>query len=237
MILLQLLQLRVYAGRSDILQDSGNTYLVGFSLPESGVSGQGFRDASYTPFYLVYTISSIVLYALCVTTAFFIVSKTHSKMGMKEFTHNNSEVLIGLTIVMSVFIVLELVTEFVMAGIWSEAVKDPVIAVYVVTSTVLYCIPGVVSVCMIVKTIIIRHIKTKKDGQNTCNINSEVNNNNTIANEQIPEVENQSPRKKKKSITAFPLYSFIWLASYFAYLLLYFFFLPLYSLLPTQLGS
>ena len=148
---LRLLQLRVYAGQSDVLQDSGNTYLVGFSLPQSGVSGHGFRDASYTPFYLVYVISSIVLYALCVITAFFIVSKTHSKKGMKEFTHSNSEVLIGLTIVMSVFIVLEVVTEFIVASIWSKAVKDPVIAVYVVTSTVLYCIPGVVSVCMIMR--------------------------------------------------------------------------------------
>ena len=221
---LRLLQLRVYAGQSDVLQDSGNTYLVGFSLPQSGVSGQGFRDASYTPFYLVYVISSIVLYALCVTTAFFIVSKTHSKKGMKEFTHSNSEVLIGLTIVMSVFIVLEVVTEFIMASIWSKAVKDPVIAVYVVTSTVLYCIPGVISVCMIVRKMIIRHTQTKKDdaeGQN--NINSEVNSNNII--EQIQtDAESQNPRKKKKSITAFPLYSFVWLASYFAYLLLYSFF-------------
>jgi hypothetical protein len=191
------LQLRVYAGRSDVLEDSGNTYLVGFSLPESGVSGQGFRDASYTPFYLVYMISSIVLYALCVTTAFFIVSKTHSIKGMKEFTKSNSEVLIGLTIVMIVFIVLELVTEFVMAGIWSEAVKDPIIAVYVVISTVFYCIPGVVSACMI-----LREIKRKKD-------NSDQGGN------QIP---------KEKSITAIPLYSFVWLASYFAYLLLYSFF-------------
>jgi hypothetical protein len=45
-----------------------------------------------------------------------------------------------------------------MTGIWSEAVEYPVIAVYVVTSTVFYCIPGVVSVCMIV-----REIKRKKD--------------------------------------------------------------------------
>jgi hypothetical protein len=66
----------------------------------------------------------------------------------------------------------------------------------VVISTVFYCIPGVVSVCMIV-----REIKRKKDD---------------------PVGGNQNP--KEKSITAFPLYSFVWLASYFAYLLLYSFF-------------
>ena len=91
-----------------------------------------------------------------------------------------------------------------MASIWSKAVKDPVIAVYVVTSTVLCCIPGVVSVCMIMRKMIIRHTHTKKDdpeGQN--NINSEVNSNNI--NEQIrTDAESQNPRKKKKSITAFP---------------------------------
>ena len=77
---------------------------------------------------------------------------------------------------------------------------------------------------MIMRKMIIRHTQTKKDdpeGQN--NINSEVNSNNI--NEQIQtDAESQNPRKKKKSITAFPLYSFVWLASYFAYLLLYSFF-------------
>ena len=62
------------------------------------MSSQGFRDESYTPFYLVYVISSTVLYILCVTTALFIVSK--SRNDMKEFTTSNNDVLIGLTILL-----------------------------------------------------------------------------------------------------------------------------------------
>ena len=139
----------MYAGSSHLLEDSGNTHLVGFSLPQSSVSGQEFRNESYTPFYLVYVISSIVLYILCVTTALFILSK--SRGDMKHFTQNNSDVLIGLTVVMSVFIILEVITEIIMAIVWTNAVKDPVITVYVVLSTLLYCFPGIVSVCNMAK--------------------------------------------------------------------------------------
>ena len=214
----------MYAGRGDLLQDSGNTHLVGFSLSKSSVSGQEFRDESYTPFYLVYVISSIVLYVLCVTTAMFIVSK--SRNDMKKITESNTDVLIGLTIVMSVFIILEVITEIVMAIVWTNAVKDPLITLYVVLSTVLYCLPGIVSLCNMAKEMC---IKKKRKTQNKEDDNAEQNNNdddndNDNDNDNAEENADTKNKDKKKSITTLPLYSFIWLASYFAYLLLYAFF-------------
>ena len=206
------MQLRVYAGkshlleRSHILEDSGNTHLVGFSLPKSSVSGQEFRDESYTPFYLVYVISSIVLYVLCVTTALFVVSK--SRGDMKSFTKDNTDVLMGLTIVMSVFIVLEVITEIIMAIVWTNAVKDPLITLYVALSTVLYCFPGIVSVCNMARKMHSQRKQRKKEDDT----------------ERQNENESDATNQAKKSITSLPLYSFIWLASYFAYLLLYAFF-------------
>ena len=199
------MQLRVYAGRRGLLEDSGNTHLVGFSLPQSSVSALGFRDQSYTPLYLIYTISSIVLYVLCVTTAMFIVSKLESRSDMKDFTGSNAEVLIGLTIVMSVFIILEVTTEIIMAVVWSIAVKDPVIILYVILSTVLYCIPGIVSMCNMSKGTYTQR-KGQKDREN-----------------EGSQTATES-KTKNKSITTLQIYSFIWLAAYFAYLLLYAFF-------------
>ena len=87
-----------------------------------------------------------MFYVLCVTTAaLFVVSK--SRGDMKNFTKSNTDVLIGLTIVMSVFIILEVVAEIIMAIVWTNAVKDPLITLYVALSTILYCFSGIVSVC------------------------------------------------------------------------------------------
>ena len=186
-IVLQLfafLQLRVYAGKGELLQDSGNTHLVGFTLPEDTVSDQEFRDDSYVPFYLIYVLSSVVLYVICVTTAFSLVSDSNTK-GVKSFTKDNPEVLQGLSRVMSVFIVLEIITEVVMAIRWSVAVKDGVIAFNVSLSTIVYCFPGIISVI---------YVTYKKC---FCNPGSDT--------DEIPK-------------------SFAWLASYFAYILLYSFF-------------
>ena len=129
---------------------------------------------------------------------------------MKDFTRSNSDVLIGLTIIMSVFIILEVVTEFIMAIIWTNAIKDPIITVYVMFSTIFYCIPGVVSVCNMVKQMC-------TDSERNAGLESSDTENST---------GNDATNKTltKKSITTLPLYSFIWLASYFAYLLLYSFF-------------
>ena len=109
----------MYAGKSELLQDSGNTHLVGFTLPQTAVSDRDFRNEQYVPFYIIYVFSSIMLYVICVTTAFSLAFNSDSNSG-KSFIISNLEVLQGLTIVMSVFIVLEIITEIVMAFIWSE---------------------------------------------------------------------------------------------------------------------
>ena len=104
---------------------------------------------------------------------------------------------------MSVLIILEVVTEIIMAIVWTNAVKDPVITVFL--STVLYCIPGIVSVCNIAKQMYSGTLrKTHRSANDPENALCQT--------------------AKKKSITSLPLYSFIWLAAYFAYLLLYAFF-------------
>ena len=59
-----------------IVQDSGNTRLVGFSLPSDRVSSQDVRTGSDFWFYVVYVVSTIILYTTCVTTIFFLVNKT-----------------------------------------------------------------------------------------------------------------------------------------------------------------
>ena len=69
----------MYAGKGELLQDSGNTHLVGFTLPADAVSGKEFRDDSYIPFYLIYALSSVVLYVICVTIAFSLASESNSK--------------------------------------------------------------------------------------------------------------------------------------------------------------
>ena len=84
---------------------------------------------------------------------------------MKQFTDKNTDVVNGLAIVMIIFIVLEVVAEIIMAVIWSIAVEDPVIAVYVITSTVVHCIPGVVPVCTIAHKFISKD-DSQKQNQN-----------------------------------------------------------------------
>ena len=103
---------------------------------------------------------------------------------------------------MGVFVILEVLTEVIMASVWSDAVKDPVITVYVFLSTAIYCIPGIVSVFNIAKQIYSHH----------------------QAQEKKKNEESQDADSDQKSITSLYLYSFIWIASYFAYLLLYAFF-------------
>ena len=234
---LYILQLRIYAGKTGLLQDSGNTKLVGFSLLQNDVSGQRFRDMSFIPFYLVYVISSLVLYMICVTTALFIASKFDSRASMKTFTDKNNDVLIGLAVVMCTFILLEVITEFIMAIIWAVAVKDPVITVYVLLSTVLYSIPCIVSVCNMVKhyfgksgqnTTAERDTEqqtvSETTEQQTVSVTTEQQTVSETTEQQTVSETTEQQTGSEKSIATLPLYSFVWLASYFAYILLYAFF-------------
>ena len=145
-IMLWSMQLRVYAGQQNtgIIQDSGNTDLVGFSLPEVQVTPTGVRYGSRIPFYIFYVVSTIVLYVTCITVIFFVVSKTNHK-GVKSFTRKNPEILKGVTVVVTIFIVLEVVTELIMSIIWVVHVDDPLITFTVTSATLLFYSPGLFS--------------------------------------------------------------------------------------------
>ena len=174
--------MRVYAGnlKAGIIEDSGNTHFVGFSLHNISVLAKDVRSGSDFSFYVAYVMSTIVLYVICVTTVHFLVSKS-DKSRIEAFTNEHAEVLKGLTIVISVFIVLELLTEFVMAVVWTAAVKDPLVAFTVFLAALIYYSPGAFSICQIVYYCLF----LKKDAL---------------------------------------FGSFVWVGSYFAYILLYSFF-------------
>ena len=145
-IILWSMQLRVYAGRQNtgIIQDSANTDLVGFSLPEVQVTPTGVRYGSHVPFYILYVVSTIALYLISTTAIFFVVSKTNHK-GVKSFTRKNPEILIGVTVVVTIFIVLEVVTHLIMSIIWVVHVDDPLITFTVISATLLFYSPGLFS--------------------------------------------------------------------------------------------
>ena len=139
------------------ISDSGNTHLVGFSLPDSSVSSQDVRSGSDFLFYVLYVVSTIVLYTACVTTIFFLVSKTNKKetssnnlSPIKAFTSKHPEVLKGVIVVILVFIFLEIIAEIVMAFIWTLYVKDTLIAFSVFTAALIYYGPGIFSLYKIV---------------------------------------------------------------------------------------
>ena len=99
-------------------------------------------------FYVVYVMSTIILYATCVTTIFFVVSKSDKK-GLKSFTSQQPEVLKGITIVISAFIFLEVITELVMAVVWTVNVRDPLVGFTVILAALVYYSPGIFSLCQI----------------------------------------------------------------------------------------
>ena len=111
------LQLRIYAGKdiTGIIQDSGNTHLVGFSLPSSSVSAYHTTAKSDFWLYVAYVLSTFVLYASCITTILFVVSKSEQR-GIKSFTKRNLEVLKATIIVIGSFVLVEIVAELVIHG-------------------------------------------------------------------------------------------------------------------------
>ena len=139
-------QLRVYAGKdiTGIIQDSGNTRYVGFSLPSSSVSPYDTRAKSDFWLYVVYVLSTFILYASCLTTLFFVVSKSEQQ-GIKAFTKRNPEVLVATIVVIGSFVIVEICAELIMAIIWTVSVKDHLIGFTVFAAAFVYYGPGVFS--------------------------------------------------------------------------------------------
>ena len=93
-----------------------------------------------------------VFYVTCVTTIFFVVSKTDKK-GIKSFTKRNPEVLRGTIIVIGAFIFVEICTEFIMAIIWTVHVGDSFVACTVFLAALVYYSPGFFSLFKIVRKV------------------------------------------------------------------------------------
>ena len=113
-------------------------------------------------FYVVYVVSTIILYVTCVTTIFFIAHKSKGN-GIKSFKNNHPEVFKGVTIVIGVFVILEVITEFIMAILWSWHVNDSLISFTVFLAGVVYYSPGIFSLYKIIKKIHLYRIGRYKD--------------------------------------------------------------------------
>ena len=227
-----ILQIRIYAGNeiTGILQYSGNTHFVGFSLPDDSVSSQDVRHSSDFWFYIVYVVSTIIIYTTCVTTIFFLVNKSKKikkentrfvdslksiemktslsfkinekslssqdlRSPIESFISKNPEVLKGTMVVIIVFIFLEIFTEFVMAIIWSVSVKEPAVTFTVFLAALVFYSPGIFSLYKIS-----RKCYMYVTGY----------------------YATSHAREEARFDTLFKC--FVWISSYFAYILLYSFF-------------
>ena len=142
-------------------------------------------------FYIAYVIGTTILYATCVTTIFFVVSKSNNK-GLSSFTSKHSEVFKAITIVLSVFIILEVFTEFVMAVVWTVQASDPLVDFTLFLATLVYYSPGIFSLFKIGQKIYLYYSG------------------------------HYDTRENRKNDTLFKC--FVWITSYFVYILLYSFF-------------
>ena len=199
--------MRVYAGQAitGVIQDSENAHFVGFSLPSYTVSPQDIRTGSDFWLYFGYMLSSIVLYVTCFTTLHFLASKSDRKKVRQYFIEKHPEVLKGVTIIISVFILAELITEFIMAINWTVHVHDPGVSAIIFLSALVYFAPAVVSIC---KVVFDRYIKPK------LNSNSAERSNST----------EQNKKDSKNGLIIFDFDIFVCVVAYFVYILLYAFF-------------
>lgn len=113
--------------------------------------------------YLGYVLSSIVLYVTCIATIRFLVSKSDKKGVEQYFTEKHPEVLLGVGIIVSVFIILEIFTELIMAIIWSINVQNSLMIFIIFSSALVYFMPLIASIIMVMYDSI-RHTKTKSIG-------------------------------------------------------------------------
>ena len=176
-------------------------------MPSSSVSPEHTTTESDFWLYIVYVLSTFVLYASCLTTLFFLVSKSE-KSGIKSFTKRNPEVLKATIIVIGSFIVVEILAELVMAIVWTANAKNHFIGLTVFIAAIAYYGPGIFSVYKVTKKCYLYH---KKVHDRRYNLKPPINEGK--CNVDIEEV---------KIDTLFKC--FVWITAYFAYVILYSFF-------------
>ena len=176
-------------------------------MPSSSVSSYDTRAKSDFWLYVVYVLSTFILYASCLTTLFFIVSKSEKK-GIKSFTKRNPEVLLATIIVIGSFLFAEILAELIMAIIWTVSVRDHLIGFTVFAAALVYYGPGIFSL-----------YKVGRKCYRYYNLESH-------KNDSKLETSNKSSSMldvdSAKIDTVFKC--FVWITAYFAYILLYSFF-------------
>ena len=122
-------------------------------MPSSSVSPDHTTAESDFWLYIVYVLSTFVLYVTCLTTLFFLVSKSEEgeESGIKSFTKDNPEVLKATIIVIGSFVVVEILAELIMAIIWTANAKNHYIGVTVFIAAFAYYGPGIFSVYKVTK--------------------------------------------------------------------------------------
>ena len=113
-------------------------------MPNSSVSAYHATAKSDFWLYVVYVLSTFVLYASCLTTLFFVISKNEQR-GIKSFTKRNPEVLMATIIVVGSFVLTEVIAKLVMAIIWTVNVDNFSIGLTVFAAAFVYYGPGIFS--------------------------------------------------------------------------------------------
>ena len=174
-------------------------------MPSSSVSPDDIRAKSDFLLYIFYVISTVALYTSCVTTLFFVVSKSEKK-GIKSFTKRNPEVLIAIIIVIGTFILVEICAEFVMAIIWTVSVKDHLVGFTVFVAALVYFGPGIVSLYKVGRKCHLYYSGRYDKTENTTVLDNK-----------------QNAHDNEAKVDAL-FKCFVWITAYFAYILLYSFF-------------
>ena len=113
-------------------------------------------------FYVIYVVSTVIIYVVCLSISFFLVSKTDEK-GIKHFMKQHPEILKGTMIIMIVFIFLEILTEFIMSIVWTVFVKDALVAFTLFLAAITYYSPGIFSLYKIARKYHNYKTKTEED--------------------------------------------------------------------------
>ena len=172
-------------------------------MPSSSVSPYDTRAKSDFWLYVVYVLSTFILYASCITTLFFVVSKSEQK-GIKSFTKRNPEVLIATIIVIGSFVLVEILAELVMAIIWTVSVRDHLIGFTVFAAAFVYYGPGIFSLFKVGRKCYRYY--------------------NKIHDKSLTESHKSNTHDVNAAKIDVVFKCFVWITAYFAYVLLYSFF-------------